>query len=101
MSSKGIKSADGIGFGAWKGFNCLVDGIKGFEQAINSVFPYTTVQLCIVYLIRNSLRFVPWKDRKVVAADLKSIYSASSEAATQQALSVVKQKWDDRRHSAI
>lgn len=73
-----------------------VDGLKGFEEAINSIFPYTTVQLCIVHLIRNSLRFVPWKDRKIVATDLKAIYSAPSETAAQQALTVVKQKWDDK-----
>ena len=73
-----------------------VDGLKRFEEAINSVFPYTTVQLCIVHLIRNSLKFVPWKDRKAVAADLKAIYSAPSEAVAEQALAGVKQKWDDK-----
>ena len=52
-----------------------VDGLKGFGEAINSVFPKTIVQLCIVHMVRNSLNYVPWKDRKAVAADLKDIYN--------------------------
>lgn len=53
-----------------------VDGLTGFPQAIEAVYPDNTqVQLCIVHLIRNCLRYVPWKDSKVVVADLKSIYS--------------------------
>ena len=47
-----------------------VDGLKGFDDAIQTVFPKTTVQTCIVHLIRNSLKFVPWKERKEVAKDL-------------------------------
>jgi len=58
-----------------------VDGLKGFEEAITSVFPQTIVQLCIVHMVRNSMRFVPWKDKKAVASDLKAIYSAPSEEA--------------------
>ncbi len=73
-----------------------VDGLKGFEEAITAVFPQTTVQLCIVHLIRNSLRFVPWKDRKAVAADLKGIYSAPSEEAATLALASFQEKWDDK-----
>ena len=73
-----------------------VDGLKGFEEAITAVFPQTTVQLCIVHLIRNSLRFVPWKDRKAVATDLKAIYSAPSEVAATQGLEVFREKWDDK-----
>ena len=73
-----------------------VDGLKGFEEAITAVFPKTTVQLCIVHLIRNSLKFVPWRDRKAVAADLKRIYSAPSEEAAQQALESFQEKWDDK-----
>lgn len=52
-------------------FIACVDGLKGFEEAIHAVFPQTTVQLCIVHMVRYSLKFVPWKDRKAVAADLK------------------------------
>ena len=53
-----------------------VDGLKGFPEAIASEYPQTQVQLCIVHMVRNSLRFVPWKDYKAVTADLKTIYLA-------------------------
>ncbi len=55
-------------------FVACVDGLKGFPEAIASLFPETTIQLCIVHLIRNSLNYVPWKERKAVADDLKLIY---------------------------
>lgn len=58
----------------------VVDGLKGFPQAINAVFPQTQVQTCIVHLIRNSLDFVNWKDCKLVAAELKTVYRATTEA---------------------
>ena len=58
-----------------------VDGLKGFPEAITSVFPQAQVQTCIVHLVRHSLRFVPWKDRKEVAVDLKAIYRAETESA--------------------
>lgn len=77
-------------------FIACVDGLKGFEEAINAVFPQTIVQLCIVHMVRNSLKFVPWKDRKAVAADLKTIYSAPSEAAALLELEAFRQKWDDK-----
>ena len=54
-----------------------VDG----QKAINAVFPDTIVQLCIVHMVRGSMKFVPWKDKKRVAVDLKSIYSTPSEEA--------------------
>ena len=73
-----------------------VDGLKGFEEAITSVFPQTTVQLCIVHMVRNSMRFVPWKDKKAVSADLKAIYSASSEEAALLQLQNFRDKWDDK-----
>ena len=66
----------------------VVDGLKGFPEAIGAVFPQTTVQTCIVHLIRNSLEFASWKDRKAVAAAFKAIYQAPSEAAAQAALGV-------------
>src|SRR5580692_11252822 len=56
----------------------VVDGLKGFPEAINSVFPQTMVQTCIVHLIRNSLAFVSWKDRKAVIQDLKQVYRAAT-----------------------
>jgi putative transposase len=64
----------------------VVDGLKGFPEAIGAVFPQTTVQTCIVHLIRNSLDYATWKDRKAVAAELKAVYRAPSEAAAKAAL---------------
>ena len=60
-------------------FIFCVDGLKGFPEAINSVYPMSKIQLCIVHLIRNSLKFVPYKDRKAVASDLKKVYTAINE----------------------
>jgi len=56
----------------------VVDGLKGFPEAITSVFPQATVQTCIVHLIRNSLAFVSWKDRKALMPGLKAIYRAEN-----------------------
>jgi len=56
-----------------------VDGLKGFPDAINTVYPQTHVQLCIVHMVRNSMWFVPWKDYKAIARDLKKIYQATTE----------------------
>jgi transposase-like protein len=64
----------------------VVDGLKGFGEAINATFPATTVQTCIVHLIRNSLAFVSWKDRKHVAAALRPIYTAPTAQAARAAL---------------
>ena len=75
-------------------FIACVDGLSGFEEAINTIFPHTTVQTCIVHLIRNSLKFVPWKDRKEVANDLKKIYNGVNEEAASEALNYFKRKWD-------
>ena len=59
----------------------VVDGLKGFPEAIATVFPLTTVQTCIIHLIRNSLAFVSWKDRKLIMPDLKAIYRAETAEA--------------------
>jgi transposase-like protein len=64
----------------------VVDGLKGLAEAIEVAFPATTVQTCIVHLIRNSLEYASWKDRKAVAAALKPIYAAASAEAAQEAL---------------
>jgi putative transposase len=64
----------------------IVDGLKGFPEAINAVFPETQIQTCIVHLIRNSLDFCSWKDRKPVAKELKSIYQAEDAEAAAVAL---------------
>ncbi|SRR5579871_1382719 len=71
-----------------------VDGLKGFPEAINTVFPLTQIQLCIVHMVRHSLSFVPWKDRKIIAQDLKEIYTACNETAARAALDQFRLKWD-------
>lgn len=73
-----------------------VDGLKGFPDAINTVYPEARIQLCIVHMVRNSLRFVSWKDYKAVTRDLKAIYQASTEGAGQQALEAFAAAWDSR-----
>ena len=73
-----------------------VDGLTGFPEAIEAVFPRTTVQLCIVHLVRNSLRFVGWKDKKLVAADLKKIYASTTHENAEQALADFAEKWDTK-----
>ena len=75
-------------------FIACCDGLTGFPAAIETVFPQTQVQLCIVHMVRNSLNYVSYKDRKAVAADLKTVYTADTEAAAEQALMVFAQTWD-------
>lgn len=70
-----------------------IDGLKGFPEAIKAVYPETQIQLCIVHMVRNSLRFVSWKDYKAVTADLKTIYQAPTEIAGLQALEKLSEKW--------
>ena len=75
----------------------VVDGLKGFPDAITSVYPDTVVQTCIVHLIRNSLQLASWKDRKMLAAALKPIYQADNVDAAEQALSDFEQgDWGQR-----
>jgi putative transposase len=75
-------------------FIACVDGLKGFPEAIESVFPQTEVQLCIVHLVRHSLNYVGWKQRKEVARDLKLIYTAASDTEAGQRLAEFSLKWD-------
>jgi len=75
-------------------FIACVDGLTGFPEAIETVFPRTKVQLCIVHLVRNSLNYVSYKDRKELAADLKKVYGAATETAAEQALVEFGDKWD-------
>ncbi len=76
-------------------FIFCVDGLKGFPDAIEQVYPHSQVQLCIVHLIRNSLTFVPWGKRKTVARDLKAIYTAANEEQARDALEVFEQTYRD------
>ena len=73
-----------------------VDGLKGFPEAIESVFKDTSVQICIVHMVRNSLKFVPFKDRKILAADLKSIYKSTTIQNAEAGLAAFEEKWDPK-----
>ena len=75
-------------------FIACVDGLTGFPEAIETVFPQTRVQLCIVHLIRNSLKYVSYKDRKAVAANLKKVYGAATESEAELALVDFGERWD-------
>jgi putative transposase len=77
-----------------------VDGLKGFPEAMETVFPATQVQLCLVHMVRNSLSYVGWKERKAVAADLKGIYRAATVVEAEQALGLFEKKWD-RKYPSI
>ena len=77
-------------------FIACVDGLTGFPEAINTAYPHTKIQLCIVHLIRNSLRFVPWKDRKAVAGDLKRIYQSATVDEAEQELLHFGEQWDEK-----
>jgi putative transposase len=73
-----------------------VDGLKGLPEAIETVFPHAEVQLCIVHMVRQSLRFVSYKDRKQLAADLKTIYRAATVDQAETALDAFAETWDKR-----
>jgi len=75
-------------------FIACVDGLKGFPEAIETVYPKTAVQLCIVHLVRNSLNYVGWKMRKQIAADLKRIYQSATVAEAEQQLAEFEAQWN-------
>ena len=75
-------------------FIACVDGLTGLPEAIETLYPQTRVQLCMVHLVRNSLKYVSYKHRKEVAADLKLIYSAGTEGEAQVYLELFAEKWD-------
>jgi putative transposase len=77
-------------------FIACVDGLKGFPEAIETVYPDAQIQLCLVHLVRHSLNYVGWKQRKEVAADLKSIYRAATREEAEHQLSEFAAKWDAR-----
>lgn len=76
-------------------FIACVDGLKGFPEAIETVYPHAIVQLCIVHMVRNSLNYVPWNKRKEVAADLRLVYSAATIDEAEQALADFEDKWNN------
>lgn len=73
-----------------------VDGLKGFPEAIESIYPKTQIQLCIVHLIRNSLRYVGWKERKAIAKALRAIYTAPTVEAAEAALDAFEASYGER-----
>jgi putative transposase len=77
-----------------------VDGLKGFPQAIETVFPEAQVQLCIVHMIRASLNYVTWKDRREVVGDLKPVYKAATADEAERQLSEFEEKWK-KKYPAI
>lgn len=77
------------------------DNLKGFTEAIRSVFPLSTKQICIVHQIRNACRFVVWKDRKAFTADMKEIYTAANRDVAQLALDQLETKWGQKYGYAI
>lgn len=81
-------------------FITCVDGLKGFPEAVETVFPKTQVQLCVVHLVRASLRYVSWKQRKQVAADLRLIYTAPTADEAERRLEAFAGRWD-KTHPAI
>lgn len=77
-------------------FIAAVDGLTGFPEAINAVYPKTKIQLCIVHMVRNSLKFVSWKERKAVAADLKKIYQSLTVEEAERELEAFAERWDEK-----
>jgi len=75
-------------------FIACVDGLKGFPEAIETIFPDTQVQLCIVHMVRHSLHYVSWKQRKEVAVDLKAIYQSPTVEEAEMNLTLFEEKWD-------
>lgn len=82
-------------------FIACVDGLKGFPEAIETVFPKTAVQLCIVHMVRYSLSFVSWKLRKEVAADLRAIYTAATAEEAERQLAAFEAKWGEDYSSIV
>jgi putative transposase len=82
-------------------FIAAVDGLTGFSDAIHSVFPETQVQRCVIHQIRNSLKYVIWKDRKAFTADLKKVYKAATREEAESNLLLLEEKWHDKYAAAI
>lgn len=78
-----------------------VDGLKGFPEAINSVFPQTEVQQCVIHLIRNTLKYISYKDSREFMTDLKKVYKAPTEESALQALEMVEAKWGKKYPLAL
>ena len=86
LSNRGVKDV----------FVFCIDGLTEFPEAIKGIFPKADIQLCIVHMIRNSLKYVSWKDRKAVARDLKEVYQAGTLEGAEAALIRFGEKWNGR-----
>ena len=75
-------------------FIACVDGLKGFPEAIEAVFPKVVVQLCLVHMVRHSLNYVSWKRSKEVAADLRRVYTAATAEEAELMLGEFEDRWD-------
>ena len=82
-------------------FIASIDGLTGFKDAILSVFPQTLIQRCVIHQIRNSLKYVPWKDRKAFVADLKTVYKAATREEAEANLLKLAEAWGDRYAIAV
>ena len=74
----------------------LLSLVKGFPEAINAIYLKAQIQLCIVHMSRNSMKYVPWKDYKAIAHDLKLIYQSVTEEEALRALDDFSERWDDK-----
>jgi putative transposase len=82
-------------------FIASIDGLTGFKDAILSVFPQTLIQRCVIHQIRNSLKYVPWKDRKAFVADLKTVYKAATREEAEANLLKLAETWGDKYAIAV
>jgi transposase-like protein len=82
-------------------FIACIDGLTGFEEAIHAVFPQTAIQACIIHQIRNSLRYISWKDHKAFVADLKTIYQAATREEAETNLRRLAETWSDQYAIAV
>ena len=82
-------------------FIAAIDGLSGFKDAIQSVFPKTLVQRCVIHQIRQSLKYVVWKDRKAFVADLKTVYQAATREKAEANLLQLEQAWGSKYAAAI
>ncbi len=82
-------------------FIACIDGLTGFKEAIQAVFPHTAIQRCVIHQVRQSLNYISWKDRKAFVADLKQIYQAPTRAAGETALLELGERWGSQYAIAV
>jgi putative transposase len=82
-------------------FIAAIDGLSGFKDAIHSVFPKTKVQRCVIHQIRQSLKYIPWRDRKPFTTDLKTVYQAATREEAEANLRILDEIWGDKYAAAI